>query len=207
MHTPFAGQRPGQVRNAALAPAIGRPRGTAHAMIEARRQQDQPGSLRHHASARSLRRQEDAGEVDVDRPPPLLLAQFQRRLVGGDAGIGVGHVHAAPGLVHRPERGFDLGAHGDVAANGDPVRRRIRHRAEVQDAHPRAPRMERIRHRAADALAAAGHQHPRAGWRQGGGCHGLIDLDAHCRGYSSRKGWYSGSTSTSSVASRRTTPQ
>jgi hypothetical protein len=125
-------------------------------VIEAGGEQQQAAALRQHPPAGGLRGEEGAGEVHLDGAAPFFLGQLDGRLVGGDAGIGMRHIHPAPGAVHGGESSLQLGGRGDAAAHQQPVARRIRHLAEIEDADTRAARVEGIGHRAADTLRAAG---------------------------------------------------
>ena len=178
---PLAGQRADQVRHRAfrcgVSGAVG-PRG--HAIDRAGRQYH-PSPRRHHPPRRSLSGQKYASQVQVQHPAPFRLGQLQRRLVGRHPGVGMRHVDAAPGAVHRGKRGLDIRATDRRTLPTDPARRRVRHRIEIQHANPPATRRIPIRDRAPDPARPPGHQQPRPRQRVGGQHerfqHGRTSLD------------------------------
>ncbi len=116
-----------------------------------------------HASQRRLHRQERAGEVDVERPPPVGVRGAMCRSAAGHAGIRHDDVdRSARGLrllVERRHCGFV----GDVAGDGEDTTALLRDvgkrgLAPAADRHLDAGFGERKRNRPANARAAARYQ-------------------------------------------------
>ena len=115
-----------------------------------------------HPPRRLLRAVEDAGEVHVERAPPVGLGDLEERRAHGDAGVRDEHVDAAEQLVDARERMLDLRLVRDVAVERrlepvDPLVRRLELAlADRERDDARALGGEAAARRLADPARAAG---------------------------------------------------